>query len=132
MNYLQGSPWKSLEKAMSNLRKESSVEDLLREQIQKQEFYDGGSGGENTGGGGDSGSGGDDGSSPGESDDDMSLLGRIDEFFQVILAFTGFVIAVISLSMILTLENLNQLRKMYSCSSFVFIDLLLFQVICYG
>lgn len=115
MNYLQGSPWKSLEKATSNFRKESSVEDLLRQQIQKQEFYDGGSGGENTGGGGGGGSGGGSGSgsgdsSPGESDD-MSILETLDEYLQVILGTIGFVIAVISLSMIFHVEYDSSIWK---------------------
>lgn len=90
-NDTEGSPWKALEKAMSNFRKDPSVEDVLRQQIQKQEFHDGGSGGENTGGGdGSGGSGGGEGSNPGESDD-VSISGMLEETLQVILATIGFI-----------------------------------------
>lgn len=89
--FQQGSPWKALEKAVSNFKKEPSVEELLRQQIQKQEFYDdNGSGGDNSGSGG-GGSG--DGSGSGESDDE-SLSGILDETLQVILATLGFIFLV--------------------------------------
>ncbi|CAI9760921.1 unnamed protein product [Fraxinus pennsylvanica] len=81
----EASPWKSLEKAMGNLKKERSVEDVLKQQIQKQEYYDGGNGGKTPGG---SGGGGGDGF--GESEDE-SLSGMLDEFMQVVLATIGFV-----------------------------------------
>ncbi|KAL3528980.1 hypothetical protein ACH5RR_008302 [Cinchona calisaya] len=81
----EGSAWKAVEKAMGNFGKEQSVEDLLRQQIQKQEYFDDGGSGRN--GPGDGG-GGSDGN--GESDDE-SLSGILDEFLQVILATLGFV-----------------------------------------
>ncbi|RVW34267.1 hypothetical protein CK203_092989 [Vitis vinifera] len=42
----EASPWKALEKAMGNFKKESSVEDVLRKQIEKQEYFDDGGSGE--------------------------------------------------------------------------------------
>ncbi|CAI9783371.1 unnamed protein product [Fraxinus pennsylvanica] len=79
----EASPWKALEKAMGNLKKEQSVEDVLKQQIQKQEYFDdGGNGGKPPGGGG--------GDGFGESEDE-SLSGMLDEFMQVILATIGFV-----------------------------------------
>lgn len=73
---------------MKNLKKEPSVEDLLRQQIEKQEFYedDGGSSGGNRPGGGDGDSGG---------TDDEGLTGILDELLQVILATLGFIFLVI-------------------------------------
>ncbi|KAL3851474.1 hypothetical protein ACJIZ3_013356 [Penstemon smallii] len=82
----EGSPWKALEKVMGNFKKSPSVEDLLKQQIQKQEYYDGGDGGGDGGGGG--GAGGGDGF--GEAEDE-SLSGKWDEFVQVFLATLGFV-----------------------------------------
>lgn len=80
------SPWKSLEKAMGSLKKEQSLEDVLRQQMEKQEYYDdGGSGGKRPGGGG---SGGGDGF--GESEDE-GLSGILDEVLQVVLAFMGII-----------------------------------------
>ncbi|CAA3001649.1 Chloroplast, nucleus, chloroplast envelope [Olea europaea subsp. europaea] len=77
----EASPWKSLEKAMGNLKKEQSVEDVLKQQIQKQEYSDdGGNGGKTPGGGGDG---------FGESEDE-SLSGMLDDLIQVILATIGF------------------------------------------
>ncbi|CAA2938146.1 Hypothetical predicted protein [Olea europaea subsp. europaea] len=38
-NENEASPWKALEKAMGNLKKEQSVEDVLKQQIQKQEYF---------------------------------------------------------------------------------------------
>lgn len=81
------SPWKSLEKAMGNLKKEQSIEDALRQQIEKQEYYDdGGSGGNRSGGGGGGGSG----SGSGGSGDE-GFLGSLDEALQVILATIGLI-----------------------------------------
>ncbi|KAA8532639.1 hypothetical protein F0562_032545 [Nyssa sinensis] len=81
-NENEGSPWKSLEKAMGGLKKEQSIEDLLRQQIEKQEYYDdGGSGGNRSGGdGGDSG-----------GSEDEGVDGIFDELLQVILATVGFI-----------------------------------------
>ncbi|EPS65507.1 hypothetical protein M569_09273, partial [Genlisea aurea] len=79
------SPWKSVEKAIGNLSNKSSIEDVLRDQIQKQEFYDEGGGGDGKpprrGGGG----GGD-----GEVEDE-SFAEMADEFMQVVLATMGFI-----------------------------------------
>lgn len=75
-----------------------SVEDVLRQQIEKKEFYDGGDGGKRPpgggggSGGGDSGDGGEDSSSGSE---DYSLTGIMDEILQVILATLGLVFVVI-------------------------------------
>lgn len=72
---------------MGNLKKEQSVEDVLKQQIQKQEYYDdGGNGGKTPGGGGEG---------FGESEDE-SLSGMLDELVQVILATIGFVFLVLS------------------------------------
>ncbi|KAL2498456.1 glycine-rich protein [Abeliophyllum distichum] len=77
---------KALEKAMGNLKKEQSVEDILKQQIEKQEYFDDGGSGGKPPGGGDGGGG---GGFP-ESEDE-SLSGMLDEFIQVILATIGFV-----------------------------------------
>ncbi|KAK4432217.1 hypothetical protein Salat_0983800, partial [Sesamum alatum] len=70
------SPWKALEKAVGNFKKDRSIEDVLRQQIEKQEYYDdGGNDGKRPGGGG----GGGDGDGDYESKDES--LSRIwDEF----------------------------------------------------
>ena len=67
--------------------KGQSIEDMLRQQIEKREFYDGGSEKNPPSGGG-----GGDGS--GESEDE-GLVGIIDETMQVILATIGFIFLVI-------------------------------------
>ncbi|KAK9949709.1 hypothetical protein M0R45_005226 [Rubus argutus] len=92
----EGSPWKALEKAMGNLKKESSIEDVLRKQIEKKEFYEdkdsGTRGGGSGGGGGSRGSGGGGGGAEGSSgSEDEGFAGIIDETMQVILATIGFV-----------------------------------------
>lgn len=91
----EGSPWKALEKAMGNLKKESSIEDVLRKQIEKKEFYedkDSGTRGGGSGGGGSRGSGGGGGGAEGSSgSEDEGFAGIIDETMQVILATIGFV-----------------------------------------
>ncbi|CAL5321805.1 unnamed protein product [Camellia sinensis] len=38
----KASPWEALEKAMGRFKKEQSVEDILKQQMEKQEFYDDG------------------------------------------------------------------------------------------
>lgn len=73
---------------MGSFRKEQSIEDVLRQQIEKQEFYDDGSTGgkpprQGGGGGGDSG---------GVEDDGLS--GILDETLQVVLATLGFIFLV--------------------------------------
>ncbi|KAL6189213.1 hypothetical protein ACLB2K_040603 [Fragaria x ananassa] len=89
----EGSPWKSLEKAMGTLKKESSIEDVLRQQIEKNEFYedkDSGTRGGGSGGGGNSGGGGG-GADPSGGSEDEGFAGIIDETLQVILATIGFI-----------------------------------------
>ncbi|KAK6124091.1 hypothetical protein DH2020_042176 [Rehmannia glutinosa] len=84
----EASPWKSLEKAVGNFKKEQSIEDVLKQQIQKQEYYDdGGSGGKRPGGGG-----GGDGDGFGEAEDEgEGLSGIWDEIVQVVMATVGFI-----------------------------------------
>lgn len=74
------SAWKALEKAMGGLKKELSVQDILREQMKEKEFSGGGFGGPP----GDNG----DGSGGSEEDDFASML---DELLQVVLATIGLV-----------------------------------------
>ncbi|KAH0683134.1 hypothetical protein KY290_021723 [Solanum tuberosum] len=71
---------------MGNLKKEKSVEDLLKQQIEKQEYFDGGDGGGDRPGGG--GGGGDDASGGAE---DEGIPGILDELGQVVLATMGFI-----------------------------------------
>ncbi|XP_073122387.1 uncharacterized protein [Henckelia pumila] len=75
----EASPLKALGDAMRNLKKDQSIEDVLRQQIQKQEYFDGGGGKPPRGGGG-----------SGEADEG-GLSGMWDEFAQVILATFGFI-----------------------------------------
>ncbi|KAK4746507.1 hypothetical protein SAY87_012819 [Trapa incisa] len=100
----EGSAWKSLEKAMGSFRKDRSIEEVLRQQIEKQEFYDDGSTGgkpprQGGGGGGDSGGAEDDG-----------LSGLLDEILQVVLATLGFIFLY---AFIITGEELTRLAKDY-------------------
>lgn len=83
----EASPWKALEKAMGNPKKEKSIEDLLKQQIEKQEYYDGGDGGGDRSGGGSG--GGSDGSGGAE---DEGIPGILDELGQVVLATMGFIL----------------------------------------
>ncbi|CAL2229943.1 unnamed protein product [Prunus armeniaca] len=73
---------------MGNLKKDQSIEDVLRQQIEKNEFYEerGGGGG---GGGSGRGSGGD--GAGGSGSEDEGLAGIMDETLQVILATIGFI-----------------------------------------
>ncbi|EOY33416.1 hypothetical protein QUC31_018949 [Theobroma cacao] len=102
----EGSPWKAIEKAIGNFRKEQSVEDVLRQQIQKQEYYDEGSGKYPPRGGGGNGGGGD--GSGGSEDEGLS--GILDETLQVILATIGFIFLYVY---IITGEELARLAKDY-------------------
>ena len=74
--------------------KGQSIEDMLRQQIEKREFYDGGSEKNPPSGGGGGGGGGVGGDGSGESEDE-GLVGIIDETMQVILATIGFIFLVI-------------------------------------
>lgn len=77
---------------MGNFGKQKSIEDVLREQISKNEFYENkGSGGKPPRGGG----GGADGFGGSE---DEGLAGVMDETLQVILATLGFIFLVRNLS----------------------------------
>lgn len=73
--------------------KGQSIEDVLRQQIEKREFAEDrdGSGGPPRGGGGGGGGGGADGSGGSE---DEGLSGILDETLQVVLATTGFILLV--------------------------------------
>lgn len=82
---------------MGNLKKEKSVEDLLKQQIEKQEYFDGGDGGGDRPGGG--GGGGDDASGGAE---DEGIPGILDELGQVVLATMGFICLVLLLSLSLS------------------------------
>ncbi|NP_001242257.1 uncharacterized protein LOC100807775 [Glycine max] len=102
----ENSPWKSIEKAIGKFKGESSIEDVLRRQIEKGVYYDSGGGGVKPPGGGNSG-GGPDGS--GESEEE-SLAGMWEENIQVILATLGFIFLYIY---ILTGEELTKLARDY-------------------
>lgn len=91
----QNSPWKSIEKAIGKFKGQNSIEDVLRQQIQKGEYYDSGGGGP-PGGGGNSGGGGGSPDGSGDSEDE-SLAGMWQENLQVFLATLGFIFLVLSL-----------------------------------
>ncbi|XP_023739825.1 uncharacterized protein LOC111887923 [Lactuca sativa] len=82
----EGSPWKSMEKAMSSFKKEQSLEDVLRQQIEKKDYYDGGSDG---GGGGGGGGGGSDGFGGSEDEGFGEML---DDILQATLALIGLIV----------------------------------------
>lgn len=89
--------------------KGKSIEDVLRKQIQKGEYFDnGGSGakppGSDGGGGGDGGSGSPDGTGGSE---DESFLGIQDETLQVILATGALLSFVRSLSLFIYVYKIN-------------------------
>ncbi|OMO49536.1 Cytochrome P450 [Corchorus capsularis] len=101
----QGSPWKAIEKAIGNFGKQQSIEDVLRQQMEKEEYYDEGSGKPPGGGGGNGGSG--DGSGGSE---DEGFSGILDETLQVILATIGFILLYVY---IISGEELGRLTKDY-------------------
>ncbi|XP_024010820.1 uncharacterized protein LOC18015583 [Eutrema salsugineum] len=100
------SPWKAIEKAMGK----KSVEDMLREQIQKKDFYDTDSGGNTPprGGGGGGGNGGE--RSEGSGGEDGGFAGIADETLQVVLATLGFILLY---TYIITGEELVKLARDY-------------------
>lgn len=82
---------------MGSFKKEQSIEDVLRQQIKKQEFFDdGGTGGGGLGGGGGGSGGGSSGSGDENTSDD-----ELDELFQVTMATLGFIYTVITVSLAL-------------------------------
>lgn len=84
-------PKDTVENLMGSVNKGQSIEDVLRQQIKSQEFYDGGGSGTGKGGfGGGSGGGkfGKDGSGGSDGEDISEAL---DEAMQVVLATLGFV-----------------------------------------
>ncbi|XP_022731649.1 uncharacterized protein LOC111286112 isoform X2 [Durio zibethinus] len=83
----EGSQWKAIEKAMGNFGKQESIEDMLKQQIEK-EYNDEGSGKAPPRGGGGNGGGRGDGFRGSEDD---GLFGILDETLQVILATIGFI-----------------------------------------
>ena len=87
----ESSPWKSLEKAMERFKGQSeSIEDVLRQQLNKGEYYDGGDGGAKPPGG----EGGGGGGSPGDSDgpeDGSSEEGTLGDSIEFVLATFGFI-----------------------------------------
>ncbi|XP_051124412.1 uncharacterized protein LOC127246848 [Andrographis paniculata] len=83
----QDSPWKSIEKAVGKFGKDQSVEDVLRQQIQKQEFYDDGDSGGKDGGSG--GGGGGNGGGFGEDENEGESIWE--EVREAVLATLGFV-----------------------------------------
>jgi len=102
-----GSPWQALKNIFGRF-KGKSLEDELRQQLEKKQFYDdSGSGIKRPPGGG--GGGGDGGDGSGESEDE-GLAGIIDETVQVILATIGFIFLYVY---IITGEELTRLAKDY-------------------
>ncbi|CAI9113871.1 OLC1v1014564C1 [Oldenlandia corymbosa var. corymbosa] len=96
----QGSPFKVFEKGLG-LFKKDSVEEVLRKQIEKQEYFDdGGNGGSGLGGGGGGGGG---GGSGGPEDGNVW-----DEVVQVVFGTIGFIFLVLSLSLSLSLPGLKR------------------------
>ncbi|KAJ4978485.1 hypothetical protein NE237_009265 [Protea cynaroides] len=79
----EGSPWKALEKAWDGISKKQSMEDVLKEQIQKREFAEEGGGAGIPPVGSYDGFGG---------SEDESSDGIMDEFIQVILATIGLIV----------------------------------------
>lgn len=98
-----GSPWNAFQNILGRF-KGKSVEDVLRQQIEKKEFYDDGGKGKKPpsgGGGGNSGDG---------SGEDEGLGEIIDETVQVILATMGFIFMYVY---IISGEEMARLAKDY-------------------
>lgn len=81
----EASPWKSIEKAMSGLKKEQSLEDVLRQQMEKQDYDDDGSGEDPPPGGGGGGGGGYGGTQ------DEGFAGMWDDIQQVTFAILALI-----------------------------------------
>lgn len=97
----ESSPWKALEKAIGGFKKELTVQDFLKEQMQDRELEDGSGGAGNPPVGGGDGSGG---------SEDEGFPGIVDEFVQVILATLGFIFLYIY---IINGEEMTRLAKDY-------------------
>ncbi|CAO2831087.1 unnamed protein product [Amaranthus hypochondriacus] len=81
--------WKSFGKAFENFGKKSSVEDVLKRQIEKREYYD--EGGIPPGGKGGGGSGGSGGFGGLGGSEEEGFSGVLDETIQVVMATLGFI-----------------------------------------
>lgn len=92
--------WDSLKKAMGGLGKQPSIEEMLRKQIENNEFV-------GEGGGGNPPSSGGDGSGGSEDGDFSSAL---DEFLQVVMATIGFIFVYV---MLIRGEELTRLARDY-------------------
>ncbi|KAJ7954499.1 glycine-rich protein [Quillaja saponaria] len=99
----EGSPWKALEKAMGKFKGEKSIEDMLRQQIEKGDYYDDGGSGKKPPQGGSGGNG-------SNGPEDESFAGIVDETLQVVLATIGFIFLYIY---IISGEELTRLAKDY-------------------
>lgn len=106
----ESSPWKSLEKTVQGFRKERSVQDILREQMQKKEYSDEFGGGVGRPPGGSGGGGGGGGAPSGGGSEDEGMGGVLDETVQVVLATVGFIFLYIY---ILEGEEIARLVKDY-------------------
>ncbi|OIW01992.1 hypothetical protein TanjilG_14023 [Lupinus angustifolius] len=103
----ENSPLKSLEKAMEKF-KGPSIEDVLRQQINKGEYLEGGgSGAKPPGGDGGSGGGGDGPADPGGEEEETPAE-IFDEYLQMIFGTLGFIFLYIY---ILTGEELTKLAR---------------------
>ncbi|XP_062082404.1 uncharacterized protein LOC133788818 [Humulus lupulus] len=100
-------PWKAFEKVVGNFTKGNSIEDVLRKQIEKKEFYQDRDGGGMPPPGGGGGGGGPDFSGGSE---DEGFFGILDETLQVVLATLGFIFLYIY---IINGEELIKLAKDY-------------------
>ncbi|MED6205679.1 hypothetical protein PIB30_019978 [Stylosanthes scabra] len=105
----ESSPWKSLEKAMEKF-KGQSVEDVLRQQLNKGEYYDSGDGGAKPPGGGGGGDGGGSLGGPDGPEDENSEEGTLEDTIEFILATFGFIFLYIY---ILSGEELTKLARDY-------------------
>lgn len=105
-----GSPWQALKNVFGRF-KGKSLEDELRQQLEKKSFYDdSGSGIKRPPGGGGGGGGSGDGVDGSGESEDEGIAGIIDETVQVILATIGFIFLYVY---IITGEELARLAKDY-------------------